>query len=79
MRPYIFVCLFIFTLALSACGERSNPTDPGVKSEVCTGCASSGACSGHGGVNCAAGPQPNGRVICNDGWKGSKVMYRCGI
>ena len=37
--------------------------------------ATSGACTGHGGVNCAAGAQSNGDVICNDGWTGSSVSY----
>lgn len=35
----------------------------------------SGACSGHGGVSCAAGPDTDGSVICVDGWRGSKVTY----
>lgn len=37
--------------------------------------AKSGCCSSHGGVNCAAGPQANGNVICNDGWRGSSCSY----
>ena len=37
--------------------------------------ASSGACSDHGGVNCAAGPGVNGNVVCNDGWANSTVSY----
>lgn len=37
--------------------------------------AKSGCCSGHNGVNCAAGPQGNGNVICNDGWTGSSCLY----
>lgn len=37
--------------------------------------ATSGCCSGHGGVNCGAGAQSNGRVICNDGWTGSSCSY----
>lgn len=37
--------------------------------------AKSGCCSGHGGVNCAAGSQGNGKVICNDGWRGSSCLY----
>ena len=35
-----------------------------------------GACSGHDGVNCTAGPDTDGSVICNDGWTGSSVYYR---
>lgn len=37
--------------------------------------AKSGCCSSHGGVNCSAGPQSNGKVICNDGWRGSSCLY----
>jgi len=37
--------------------------------------ATSGACSWHGGVNCAAGPDWDGSVICNDGWRESSVSY----
>jgi hypothetical protein len=37
--------------------------------------AKSGCCSGHGGVNCSAGAQSNGNVICNDGWRGSSCSY----
>lgn len=37
--------------------------------------AKSGACSGHGGVSCSAGPDSDGSVICNDGWEDSSVSY----
>lgn len=37
--------------------------------------ATEGACSWHGGVNCGAGPDWDGSVICNDGWKDSSVKY----
>lgn len=37
--------------------------------------ATSGACSYHGGVNCSAGADWDGSVICNDGWKDSDVLY----
>jgi len=37
--------------------------------------ATSGACSWHGGVNCAVGPDWDGSVICNDGWKDSGVSF----
>ncbi len=37
--------------------------------------ATSGACSDHGGVDCAAGSSSDGSVICNDGWSGSSVQY----
>ena len=37
--------------------------------------ATSGACSWHGGVNCSAGADWDGSVICNDGWRDSSVSY----
>lgn len=37
--------------------------------------AKSGCCSGHGGVNCSAGAQSNGHVICNDGTRTSSCLY----
>jgi hypothetical protein len=37
--------------------------------------ATSGACSGHGGVSCSAGSDNDGSVICNDGWRNSSVQY----
>lgn len=37
--------------------------------------ATSGACSYHGGVNCAAGADYDGSAICNDGWRDSSVSY----
>ena len=44
---------------------------------ICSNCASSGACSDHTGVNCLGGPDTDGSVICNDGWKDSSVQYHC--
>ncbi len=40
----------------------------------------SGACSWHGGVNCSAGINWDGSVICNDGWRDSSVSFNtvCG-
>ncbi len=35
----------------------------------------SGACSSHVGVDCSAGPDKDGSVICLDGWKNSSVLY----
>jgi hypothetical protein len=37
--------------------------------------ATSGACSSHGGVDCSAGPDSDGSVICVDGWLNSSVSY----
>lgn len=34
-----------------------------------------GACSGHGGVDCSAGHDIDGSVICEDGWTESSVQY----
>lgn len=38
-------------------------------------CAGSGCCSRHGGVNCSAGRDTDGSVICNDGWRDSSCDY----
>jgi len=35
----------------------------------------SGACSSHGGVNCSAGANLEGNVVCNDGWANSSVLF----
>jgi len=40
-----------------------------------TASAESGACSSHGGVNCAYGIDADGSVVCNDGWKESTTSY----
>ena len=37
--------------------------------------ATSGTCSYHGGVDCSAGEDTDGSVICNDGWTESSVLY----
>ena len=37
--------------------------------------ATSGACSYHNGVNCGAGSNLNGNVVCNDGWVNSAVLF----
>lgn len=37
--------------------------------------ATSGACSWHWGVNCDAGADWDGSVVCNDGWRDSGVSY----
>ena len=34
-----------------------------------------GACSSHKGVNCSAGADSDGSVICNDGWLNSSVSF----
>ncbi len=37
--------------------------------------AVSGACSWHDGINCFAGRDYDGSVVCNDGWSGSATSY----
>ena len=60
MKKIIFSSLIIFSFVFLGAGSAL---------------ATSGACSGHGGVNCSAGASYNGNVICNDGWTGSSVSY----
>lgn len=65
------------SIACSGDGGNASPTEP--RPRICSQDCDSGqgACSGHGGVNCAAGPDSDGSVICNDGWRDSSVRYRC--
>lgn len=64
-------------LSTLACGG-SGGGDGAQPAVTCqSNCSASGACSGHGGVNCAAGPDADGSVICADGWQGSSVSYQC--
>lgn len=59
----------------SPVSSTPTPSSPGT---VCaSNCSTSGACSGHDGVNCSAGPDGDGSVICSDGWTGSSVTYHC--
>ncbi len=37
--------------------------------------AAPGCCSGHDGVNCKAGADVDGSVICSDGWRNSSCLY----
>lgn len=37
--------------------------------------AKSGCCSHHGGVDCDAGPDSDGSVICKDKWRDSSCSY----
>ena len=40
-----------------------------------TSSATQGACSYHNGVNCSAGGNIDGKVVCNDGWVNSSVYF----
>lgn len=44
-------------------------------SSISVNAASTGACSGHDGVDCLVGPDSDGSVICTDGWTDSSVAY----
>ncbi|MEI6093657.1 MAG: hypothetical protein WCQ47_08300, partial [bacterium] len=37
--------------------------------------ATSGACSSHRGAMCSVGPDSDGSVVCNDGWRDSTVSF----
>ncbi len=70
-----FIVLSMLSCGGAGGGGGVQPPDP---AQTCqSNCASAGACSGHGGVDCAAGPDSDGSVICMDGWKGSSVAYQC--
>ncbi|KKK57345.1 hypothetical protein LCGC14_3055410 [marine sediment metagenome] len=76
-----FVLAIMAALMVTGCGSGDTPSGGRAVPDIptcdfnCT--SSSGACSGHGGVNCAAGPDTDGSVICTDGWLGSSVTYSC--
>lgn len=66
MNKYIlckYLCIFAILLLIT--------------SLLCTNvfASGSGACSGHGGVACSMGPDSDGSVICNDGYRDSSVQY----
>ena len=62
--------LFLFiAILLSTC-----TSDPVSETKNCSG-DGRGACSSHGGVYCPAGPDDDGSVICQDGWRNSSVSY----
>ena len=67
---------FAFLLIISCSGGGNDGgSGTATSSSSSNGCASEGACSDHGGVNCDAGPDTDGSVVCNDGWTGSTVQY----
>lgn len=74
MRKLSFGIIFslMFSCGGGAGGGGSNSGSCGSN---CT--SASGACSGHNGVDCAAGADSDGSVICVDGWKGSSAQYHC--
>ena len=55
------------------------PADlPGVNGPWCfITCSAAGACANHGGVNCMAGADVDGSVICRDSYRDSPEMYDC--
>lgn len=67
------------TVAYPTLPEGSGTDDGAPSNQICTeNCAETqGACSSHDGVDCAAGPDSDGSVICNDGWRDSSVDYVC--
>lgn len=81
-----------FTIILCAaisCGERNekeelgagggggNTTPPPVTTICAANCSAAGACGEHGGVNCPAGPDADGSVICADGYRDTSLKYQC--
>lgn len=70
-------CLLIGLVLSSCSGGGGGSTGGG--GAICADCDSKqGACSSHQGVNCSAGRDKDGSVICNDGWRDSTVQYQCG-
>ena len=91
IMKYIPILIFTLCLTLASCnGGGSNKSSGGTTSgggttttsgggtTTCSSnCSSQGACSSHGGVNCSAGADSDGSVICVDGWRDSSVTYQC--
>ncbi len=70
MKRILIILAILFNLVfINYCANE----DP-VSSGDCSG-DGRGACSSHNGVNCAAGPDSDGSVICNDGWRNSSVAF----
>lgn len=75
-RTYLFVFPLLMVSFFLSCGGSDSGGGGG--SAICaSNCSSAGACSGHGGVNCSAGPDSDGSVICVDGFRDSSVQYQC--
>jgi len=86
LRKFIAALLLSAALGLAvSCGEEDDdddygnggilPTPPTVTCDY--NCAVPGACGEHGGVDCSAGPDIDGSVICMDGYRGSSIKYNC--
>lgn len=75
------ITLFSLSILLASCsnGSDGDGNSTGDSAVICEeNCTSvTRACMGHGGVNCAAGPDTDGSVICVDGWRNSNVDYVC--
>lgn len=73
----IMILLVWFALAGCPPADTEVPENDN-QTEICSDCTSkSGACSHHGGVDCSAGADSDGSVICSDGWRDSSVSYSC--
>jgi len=58
-------------------GVNDPGIDPNTIPRCDTSCSAPGACGSHGGVDCPAGPDSDGSVICNDGYRDSSIKYQC--
>ncbi len=67
----LFICVFGVLCIIASGGDEGGNNNETYDSS----CSSPGACSWHGGVDCSAGADFDGSVICNDGWRDSSVTY----
>lgn len=59
-------------------GSEAKPADlpPIMKAEVKLSDKELSTCTNHGGINCKAGPDEDGSVVCYDGFKAAVTRYR---
>lgn len=76
--PILIVGFMLVTCNPSSSDDNNSTGNNNTPSETCGECyTTQGACSHHNGVNCSAGADDDGSVICNDGWRDSSVSYSC--
>lgn len=76
--PLLIIGFMLVVCNPSSSDDNSPDESNNTPTETCSDCYSTqGACSHHDGVDCSAGPDDDGSVICNDGWRDSSVSYEC--
>ena len=70
---------YLELIAFRNLNASAGPVSIHIDGDVCpSGCTDDpGACSSHAGVNCGAGPDSDGSVICSDGFRDDPARYDC--